>query len=376
MIVAGEASGDQHAAKLVTAVGARSPQVSFFGIGGERMRAAGVEVRVDVARLAVVGLVEVLVHYREIKAVLEQARGWLRRDRPDLLILTDYPEFNLRLAQTAKQIGIPVLFYISPQVWAWRQRRVEMIRERVDMMAVVFPFEAEFYRRHDVPARFVGHPLVGEVPAAADRRALRQDLGLDPDRPVVGLFPGSRRSEIRRLLPIILSSARRLKRERPEVQFLLPRASTIAEADLRPYLDKAGLDIPVVGGRSYDVMHACDAIVTVSGTVTLEIALAGTPMVIINKVAWLTYFIVRPMLKIEHIGLCNIVAGERLVPELIQRDARPERIAAELEHILDDPAHAAELRERLGKVREKLGEADGTDEVADLVLEMLTAREE
>jgi len=371
MIVAGEASGDQHAAKLVRAVRERTSSISFFGIGGERMRGAGVEVRVDVARLAVVGLVEVLVHYREIKAVLEQARQWLRSDRPDLLVLTDYPEFNLRLAQTAQEVGVPVLFYISPQVWAWRQRRVEMIRERVDMMAVVFPFEADFYRRHNVPARFVGHPLIGEVPAEADRQALCRDLGLDPQRPVVGLFPGSRRSEIRRLLPIILQTAQRLRRERPDVQFVLPRASTVAEDDLRPYLDKAGLDIPVVGGRSYDVMHVCDAIVTVSGTVTLEIALVGTPMVIINKVAWLTYFIVRPMLKIEHIGLCNIVAGERLVPELIQRDARPARIATEIERILDDPAYAAELRARLGKVREKLGEADGTDEVADLVLEML-----
>ncbi|HKK05170.1 MAG TPA: lipid-A-disaccharide synthase [Gammaproteobacteria bacterium] len=371
MIVAGEASGDLHAAKLVKAVGARAGDVRFFGIGGERMRAAGVEVRVDVARLAVVGLVEVLVHYREIKTVLEQAREWLRRERPDLLVLTDYPEFNLRLAQTAKEVGIPVLFYISPQVWAWRQRRVKMIRERVDMMAVVFPFEAEFYRRHDVPARFVGHPLVDEVPAAPERSALRRDLGLDPERPVVGLFPGSRRSEIRRLLPIILDTARRLHRDRPQVQFVLPRASTIAEDELEPHLDASGLDIAVVSGRGYDVMHACDAIVTVSGTVTLEIALAGTPMVIINKVAWLTYLIVRPMLKIEHIGLCNIVAGERLVPELIQHVARPARIAAEIERILDDPDYAASLRERLGKVREKLGEADGTDNVADLVLEML-----
>lgn len=376
MIVAGEASGDLHAAKLVRTVHAQLPSVQFFGIGGSDMREAGVDVRVDSSDLAIVGLVEVLFHYRRLKAILEAMRTLLRKERPDLLILTDYPDFNLRLAETAKAIGVPVLYYISPQVWAWRQGRVKSIRERVDMMAVVFPFEETFYREHHVPVRFVGHPLVDEVNTGDDRDALLQEFGLDPKRQVVGLFPGSRRGEIKRLLPVLLKTAARLREHNPEIQFLLPRASTISEQDLAPYLSHAHgadepLNIRIVSGRSRDIMRACDVIATASGTVTLEIALTGTPMVIIYKVALLTYLIVGRMLKIDHIGLCNIVAGERIVPELIQHQARPDRIASEVQGLLDDPAQAQAMRDKLASVREKLGAAGGDQDIGTLVVEML-----
>lgn len=375
MIVAGEASGDFHAANLVQAVHRTAPDVHFYGIGGAHMREAGVEVQVDAGELAVVGLVEVLAHYRVIKGALEQMRRRLREDPPDLLVLTDYPDFNLRLAKTAHECGVKVLYYISPQVWAWRQGRVKQIRERVDMMAVVFAFEADFYREHDVPVRFVGHPLVDEV-AAEDprpRAALRESLGLDPDRPVVGLFPGSRRGEIRRLLPVLLAAARRLREELPQAQFVLPRASSLSEADLRPWLEAAGLPVQVVAGRGHDVMRACDAIATASGTVTLEIALIGTPMVLIYKVAPLTYSIVRRLLKIDHIGLCNIVTGERIAPELVQGAATPEAIAAELRRFLTEPAHAERVRADLGRVRKALGGTGGTANAARLLVEMLAA---
>ena len=372
LIVAGEASGDLHAARLVNGVRRHHPEVRFYGIGGSEMRKAGVDILVDSAELAVVGLIEVLAQRKVIFGTLNRMRELLRSDPPDLLILTDYPDFNLRLAETAKNAGVKVLYYISPQVWAWRQRRVHKIRQIVDMMAVVFPFEADFYARHDVPVRYVGHPLAGEVHATADRGTLLAQFGLDPARLTLGLFPGSRRSEVRRLLPIILDSAERLKRRFPDLQFLLPLASTLAYDDLQPHLARhPDLNIVTVTDRTYDVMQACDAIITVSGTVTLEIALIGTPMVIINKLAWLTYQIVRHMVKLDHIGLCNIVAGEALVPELIQHQARPEKIAGEIGRMLEDEGYRQSLHNKLSRVRTLLAQPPEQGDISELALEML-----
>ena len=372
MLVAGEASGDLHAAKLVAGVLAKRSDIQFFGIGGNEMRKAGVDILVDSADLAVVGLFEVLAHRKVIFGALNKMQELLRTDPPDLLILTDYPDFNLRLAQTASQLGIKVLYYISPQVWAWREGRVKTIRERVDMMAVVFPFEEKFYEKHQVPARYVGHPLTDEVSASAERDSLLQEFGLNSANKTVGLFPGSRQSEIRRLLPIILKSAQQLKQHHPELQFLLPIASTLGADDIQPYLlDYKELDIKMISDRSYDVMEACDAIITVSGTVTLEIALLGKPMVIINKLAWLSYHIVKRLFKLEYIGLCNIVANECLVPELVQYDARPDNIAMEIEKMLYDEPYQQEIRQKLSRIKSILAQPPQQGDIVDLTLEML-----
>ena len=372
MLVAGEASGDLHAAKLAAGVLARRNDVRFFGIGGTEMRKAGVDILIDSAELAVVGLFEVLAHRKVIFGALNQMRELLRSEPPDLLILTDYPDFNLRLAQTAKQLGIKVLYYISPQVWAWREGRVKTIRERIDMMAVVFPFEETFYQKHQVPVRYVGHPLNDEVRASAERDILLQEFGLKPANKTVGLFPGSRQSEIRRLLPIILESAAQLKQQHPELQFLLPIASTLSADDIKPYLDNyQALSITMVSDRSYDVMEACDAIITVSGTVTLEIALLGKPMVIINKLAWLSYHIIKRMFKLDYIGLCNIVANERLVPELIQHDAQAGKIYTEIEKMLYDEAYRNSIREKLSRIQSMLAQPPQQGDIVDLTLEML-----
>ncbi|UCE89042.1 MAG: lipid-A-disaccharide synthase [Pseudomonadota bacterium] len=371
MIVAGEASGDMHAAGLVNEVRSLDSEVRFFGIGGVRMRKAGVEILVDSASLAVVGIIEVLKHWSEISGALKRMRGILRNEPPDLLILTDYPDFNLRLARTATECGVKVLYYISPQVWAWRQSRVKVIRERVDMMAVVFPFEEQFYQRHGVPVRFVGHPLRDEVQPSQSAAELRAEFGLDPDNTVVGLFPGSRHSEIRRLMPVILGAAQILHRSRPALQFLLPVASTLREEDFAPWLHDHDVPVRLVPDRAREVIEACDAIITASGTVTLEIALLGTPMVVVYKVAPLTYFLVKRLIKIEHLALCNIVAGEQIVPELIQSNATPQRIAGQISAILDDPQRARTMREQLLAVREQLGVASDSDSVGRLVIEML-----
>jgi lipid-A-disaccharide synthase len=371
LIVAGEASGDHHAARLVEELHQIDPSVHFAGIGGERMKKAGVEILVDSADMAVVGLVEVLANYRFLKGVLDQMRDELRQRRPDMLILVDYPDFNLRLAKTAKELGIKVLYYISPQIWAWRQKRVFKIKKLVDMMAVVFPFEVPFYEQAGVPVRFVGHPLVDEVRSKLSHEQAEQEFGLDSSRPVLGLFPGSRRSEIKRLLPILLESAALVHKQRPDVQFILPRASTLSEEFLTPYLSETDLDIHVIPGRSYDVTRACDAIVSASGTATLEIALMQVPLVVIYKIASLSYRIVSRMLKIDHVALCNIVAGERVVPELIQHDATPQRISHAALELLTNNDKAAAMRQHQEVVREKLGGSGGSRNVAELALELL-----
>jgi len=373
LIVAGEASGDLHAAHIVRGVRERRPDVRFFGIGGQDMRAAGAEILIDSAELAVVGLWEVLAHRKTIVCALERMQDLLRTQRPELVVLTDYPDFNLRLAKTAKALGIPVLYYISPQVWAWREGRVRTIRERIDMMAVVFPFEADFYRRHGVPVRYVGHPLITEErPLERDRATIRKSLGLtDTDR-VLGLYPGSRRSELRRLLPVILATAGQVRERLPQVKFLLPLASTLSQADLEPWQTNIReLDIPVIRNRTPEVTTACDAIVTVSGSVTLEIALATTPMVIINKLAWLTWQIVRRMVKLEHVGLCNIVVGERLVPERLQHEATPEGITADLLPMLEEEDVNRSYRQRLARVRDILSTPPEDGNIVELTLSML-----
>ena len=358
-----------HAANLIREVGKHHPEIHFSGIGGEQMRAAGTEILVDSRVMAVVGLFEVLAHFRTIYGALQLMRKELRERKPDLLILVDYPDFNLRLAKTAKELGIKVLYYISPQVWAWRQERVHKIAKLVDMMAVVFPFEVPFYENADVPVSFVGHPLVDEARCDLSQDRVLSNFGMDPARKTVGLFPGSRKSEIKRLLPLLVETAKRLKSSNPDLQLLVPLASTLDESDILPHLD--GMDIKLVKGRPYEVMRACDAIASASGTATLEIALIGTPLVVIYRIAPLSYRIMSKMIKVEHIALCNIVAGQRMVPELIQNDATPENIQRELETLLKNNTQSEEQRAEMGKIREKLGGGGGADKIARLTLEML-----
>ncbi len=373
MVIAGEASGDLHAGKLIAAVKQKDKDVDFYGIGADNMRNAGAEVLVDSKEMAVVGLVEIWSHRKVIFGALDKMRDAITNDPPDLLLLVDYPEFNLRLAKHAKQCGVKVLFYISPQVWAWRQYRVKKIKHLVDMMAVVFPFEEAFYLKHHVPVRFVGHPLVNAVKPSQDKKKLQDEFGLDDNKPVIGLLPGSRKSEIKRLLEIVLESAQQTKEKITDAQFILPLADTLDEQDLQPLLDEyPKLNINVIKYRAYDIIHCCDVVLTVSGTVTLELALLKTPMVIINKVAWLTYVLVNRMLKIDHIGLCNIIADKRIAPEFIQYDATPEKISAQIIEILSNNTVRNDMISELAKVESMLGGEGGINNIAKLTLDMLS----
>lgn len=371
MIIAGEASGDMHAAKLVREVNEKNTDIHFYGIGGENMVKAGVDALVDSADLAVVGLFEVLAHWNTISSALKKMQHLLRTNPPDLLVLTDYPEFNLRLAKTAKECGVKVLFYISPQVWAWRQKRVFKIKKLVDMMAVIFPFEESFYQKYNVPVKFVGHPLIDEIHVSADQKTLRTEFLLDDDKPIVGLFPGSRHSEIKRLLPIIVESAQQIAENKPNVQFIIPVASTLKEEDILTHFEGVELDMRIVSQRSHDVMEVCDAVITVSGTVTLELALLKKPMVVINKISKLSYFFVSRMLKIKHIALCNIVAGKRVVPELIQNDATTSNISKTLLELVDNDETRSEIMSEFSTIEDKLTNKGTKADLSELLIDML-----
>jgi lipid-A-disaccharide synthase len=371
MIIAGEASGDLHGSALVREALSLDPSLQFIGIGGSLMRAEGVETLVDAREMAVVGLVEVIAHFPTIFRAFRKMEKILKQNPPDLLILIDYPDFNLRLAKVAKTAGVKVLYYISPQVWAWRVGRVKKIARIVDRMAVVFPFEVPFYEKEGLPVSFVGHPLVDTVKPTMSLADARASFGIDLQSRTVGLFPGSRKQEIRTHLPILLESARLLKERFPDLQFILPLASSLERADLAPFLDNSGIAVNLVAGKGYDVMQVCDAIISVSGTVTLEIALMGVPMVIIYRVSPLTYQVAKRLIRVDHVGICNIVADKRVVRELIQHEAEPQIIAEEISRILTDASFTDAIRSGLSEVRDRLGRGGCSAQVAGIVNEML-----
>ena len=374
MMVAGEASGDDHASELAAELKRIVPDAELFGVGGDKMRAAGVETLVDIRELSVMGLIEVLKQYRRLMGIVNRLRDVLRRRRPDLLILTDYPDFNLKLAETAKELGIPVLFYVSPQVWAWRPKRVNKIGERIDHMAVLFPFETEIYEKNGIPVTFCGHPLADHVQVKLTPAEARAKLGIEGEGPVIGLLPGSRRGEVQRLLPVMIDSARRLLERYPDARFLLARAATRDASEYLPLLEAANLPVELVTNDAQTVMRASDTVITASGTATLEIALVGTPMVITYKLAPLTYAIMRRLMTIDQVGLANIVSGEPVVKELLQDNATPEAISAEVERILEDEAYRARMVGKLGEVRGKLGTSGASRKVAEVAAGMLRVK--
>ncbi len=371
MIVAGEASGDMYGAKLAAEMRALSPDAVFFGMGGDCMRQAGVDTLVDANVMAVMGIVEVLGQLPVIVKGFNILKARLLAAPPKLLILIDYPDFNLRLARVAKRAGVKVLYFISPQVWAWRSGRVKGIGRVVDRMAVLFPFEVPFYEKAGIPVSFVGHPLLDMVRPGMTRGEALASLGLDPARRTVGLFPGSRKSVLKKLLPVILQAARLLRARFPELQFVLPLASSLRAEDLAPYLAECELPVTVVSGRNHDLMTACDAAISVSGTVIMELALVGVPMVLIYKVSPLTYEIGKRVINVAHIGICNIVAEKRVVRELIQHEAEPGAIAGEIERILNDQAYAAQIREGLAGVRTRLGSGGALARLAAVATDMI-----
>ena len=320
------------------------------------------------------GLFEVVGHLPVVWRSLQKLKKVLHGDmRPDALVLIDSPEFNLRLAKYAKRAGVPVLYYVSPQVWAWRRGRVRTIAGVVDKLAAIFPFEPEFYRGLDIDVRYVGHPLLDEFRITRSRQALLEDLQVSPDRPVVGLFPGSRRNELKYMLGTLVATAEQLLCRQPDINFLVPVASTLTREEIASRFP-SGIPVTFVDADEasiYDIANACDAIASVSGTVTLQIALVGTPMVIFYKLSPVSYAIGKLLVKIDHFGLANIVAGKRIVKELVQDEANAEVISAEILKILHDDAYAQQLRSDLASIQQDLGAPGCSERVAEMLLELI-----
>lgn len=370
MIVAGEASGDLHGAHLARALRDRLPSVVLSGMGGTEMAAAGVELLVDISNLAVMGIAEVISRLADIRSAMRTLEQQLEKQRPDLLILIDYPGFNLMMAARAKKLQVPVFYYISPKVWAWGGGRVKKIKRLVDRMAVILPFEEEFYRERGVAVCFVGNPLLDSVKCGMDRSEFLGKHGVDPHCTVIGILPGSRKMEVSALLPIFIAAAQRLTGKRKTV-FLIPRASTLTVADLDENgLAGCGLDYRVIAEDRYDLMASCDAVMAASGTVTLELAILNVPMVVAYRVSWFTYLIARMLVKVEYFSLVNLVAAAEVVPELLQDEVTPPRVSDEIERLLDN-SQAAHMRQQLAEVVSQLGGPGAAGRTADLALELI-----
>lgn len=374
LVVAGEASGDTHAAELVAALQARRPDLTFFGMGGSRLAARGVELLYDAREVSVMGITEVLPRIPRILQVLKGLARAAAERRPDIAILVDIPDFNLRLAKKLKALGVPVAYYVSPMIWAWRRGRVRTIKRLVDRMLCILPFEEEFYRDAGVSARYVGSPVVEQVPAPASPTDFRERLGLNRDAPTLALLPGSRMSEVRRLLPTMVDAAKRLSAERPGLQVVVPVAPTIPREEVVSRFEGSGLSPILVEGRAPEVVGASDAAVVASGTAVLEAGLMQRPLVVVYRVSLITYWVGRLMLKVAFVSLVNLLAGRRVVPELLQGDMTPERIAEEVRRVWTPGAPREEMLRGLAEVRGRLGETGAATRAAEAVLELLPPR--
>ena len=371
MIMTGEASGDLHGANLAREIQKQDPSIVLYGVGSKQMRAAGVRLLADASEISVVGITAVLTHIRAIYGVYSRLKAFLRSERPSLLILIDFPDFNIMLGKAAKKLGIPVLYYISPQVWAWRKGRIKKIAALVKAMIVVLPFEVELYKKAGVDVRFVGHPLVDVVRSDYSQEEARKQLGLDPRRRTVALLPGSRKKEIQNLLPDMLAAAAILASKFTDLQFVLPVAPTLDVEFVRGYVDKSAVPVTIVDGRVYDALRASDAAMVASGTATLETGLMAIPMVIVYRVSALSFAIGSLIIDVENVGLVNIVAGKRVAPELIQHDATPENMAGVISRMLGDPVKYQQVKDDLVRMKTRLGEGGASARAASVVMEVM-----
>jgi lipid-A-disaccharide synthase len=369
LVSCGEPSGDFYGAEVVRHLRAGEPGLEVFGLGGDHLEAQGASLLAHTRDLAMVGITEVVLHIARLRRLFGRVVDEIDRRRPDAAVLVDYPDFNLRLAQKLKARGVPVVYYVSPQIWAWKGGRIRTIRDTVARMLVIFPFEEELYRRAGVNVTFVGHPLVDAARPAPDRGAFLRELGLDPARPVVALLPGSRRGEVAHNLPPLAGAVALLAGQRPDLQFLLARAPGLDDDLFDGPL--AGRPVRVVAGRSQAVVGSAEVALVASGTATVETALLGIPMVVVYRLSPLTYFLGRPFVHVDRYAMPNLVAGRLVVPELIQADFTPERVAQEAISLLEDQGRAAAMRRDLASVRLKLGGSGASERAAGIVRNLL-----
>jgi lipid-A-disaccharide synthase len=374
LLVAGEASGDLHGGNLARALRAQQPTLHLLGVGGGRMREAGVELLFDIRDLAVVGAVEAVHSLRTLWTVYRMLLDTVERTPVDAVLLIDFPGFNLKLARAMAQRDIPILYYIAPQIWAWHPGRLKKIRRRVRKLFVILPFEAALYQAANIDAEFVGHPLVDLVPLSGSKAEACARCGLDPAAPIIGLLPGSRRSELHYLLRPMLEAAAQIHAQVTAAQFILPLAETLRPGDVQGALESAPIPVRLVQRQTYEVMQAADVLLVASGTATLEAALIGTPMVLAYKAHLLTYLLARLVMRVSRIGLPNIIAGRAIVPELWQYHVTAENMAAQALALLTSPERATAMRTELATLRSQLGAPGVPERVASGLLRYLDTR--
>jgi lipid-A-disaccharide synthase len=373
LLSCGEPSGDLYAGALTRELHRLAPGLTIEGLGGPHLAAAGGTLLEDYRGAAVTGLTEALTKVPRLFATLRRLVSLAKTQRPDALVVIDFPDFNFALARRIKRLGIPVVYYISPQIWAWRSSRLKTIREIVDRVLVIFPFEEAIYQKGGVPVEFVGHPLVDLARPSAARDTFLPSVGLRADAPTIALLPGSRGNEVGRILPDLLAAARVIRRDLPTAQFVIARA---------PHLDDAlfagvTTDLPgtvVVRGETDAVLAGADVAVTASGTATVQAALHDTPMVVVYRLSPWTYRLGRRLVKVDTFGMVNLIAGERIVPELIQDELEPSAVAGHVLAILNDPGRAAAIRAGLARVRERLGGSGASRRAAEAVLRVASSR--
>ncbi|MDK2971532.1 MAG: lipid-A-disaccharide synthase [Candidatus Sumerlaeota bacterium] len=376
-VIAGENSGDVHGSNLFKALFRKDPTIRAYGLGGPLLDEVGVKLKANIVEdLAIIGFVGVVTNFPEIRRLFYNTVHFLDKFRPDALVLVDYPGFNIRIAEKAKNLGIPVIWYISPQIWAWHRSRLYKLARIVDRMIVIFPFEVGLYREEGVDVVHVGHPLFDVIKVDLTREQVCAEFGLDASRPLIGLIPGSRRKEVRQFLPIMLEGVKRYHEIDPQAQFVIVQATTISDDTIESAIARAELDFkPLVVNRlRYSVRNSCDFSWVKSGTSTLEAAILGTPMLIVYRVNSLTWLIGKQVFTIGHIGLPNIVAGDRIVPELLQDEFTPRNLAEKTHHYLSNPDEYARMVSDLQDVKEKLGGDGASDRAADAVLELVRER--
>ena len=367
MFSAGEASGDTHGASVAKALLDKYPEAQLFGMGGDLMKQAGVDIIYDIQQLGFIGIVEIVKHlptFFKLRSFLKEA---MLREKPDVLVCIDYPGFNMKLAKVAKELHIPVVYYIAPTIWAWNKGRGKDIAKTVTKVASIFPFEAEAYREFGVDVEFVGNPLVDIVHPTMSVEDSLAHFGAEATSRNILLMPGSRKQEVEGLLPTMLAAAERLYENHQDLKFFLPRAHTIPREDIDRILQGYSVPVTVTEGHNYDLMQICTACIAASGTATLETALMNVPTVLIYKVASVTYGIGKLLVKIDHIGLPNIMAKRRIIPELLQGDVTPENVERELANILDHEAVYTQMKADLAQVKIELGAPGAVQRVADVI---------
>ncbi len=375
-IIAGENSGDLHGANLVRAVKARYPRTRFTGLGGRQMKAAGVDLLANIVKeLAIIGLAGVVQNLPKIRRLFNRTVSWLRQHRPDAIILVDYPGFNIRIADQAKRLGIPVIWYISPQVWAWHGSRKYTLARLVTKMIVIFPFEEAIYSELKMDVDYVGHPLFDVIRIDQTKDEVFAEFGFDPTRPLITIVPGSREKEVSSFLAIMLDGAKRFREVHPRTQFAIIRATTIERSQITRILDEADLpfEIPVIDRKRYNLRAHCDFSWVKSGTSTLEAAILGCPMLIVYRTNALTFTIAKELFTISFIGLPNIVAQNRIVPELLQSEFTGQNLAERTAYYLDNPTRYGQMVDELLRVKQKLGGPGASVRAALSVLDAVGA---